>query len=296
MEWIGSLCSTATALFWALAVVMFKMSGETLSPTALNLFKGIVSLVLLVPTLWVMGEPLFPPEQTAGDWLRLGLSGVLGITLADNLFFMALKRIGAGLWAVVECLYLPLMIVFSAIWLGESIGVRGLVGAGLVVTAIIAGSHTDFSLDRPPKDFLIGLLMGAGAMLLLVLSIVLIKPLLDRTSVLWSTFVRMLGGVVGLLLLALLQGDRRQILAVLTPSPAWKLALPASIIGNYLAVITWLAGLKFTLVSVAAILNQLSTIFTFILAAVLLKEPVTRRRMAAIVLAVAGALLATVAG
>ncbi len=294
MEWIGISCSIATALFWAVAVVMFKLSGETLSPTALNLFKGIVTLILLLPTLWVAGEPAFP-RQSAGDWLMLGLSGVLGITLADNLFFMALRRIGAGLWAVVECLYLPFMILISAIWLDESIGVRGLLGAALVVVAVIAGSHTDFSFDRPRRELFIGMVFGSAAVFLLVVSIVLIKPLLDRTSVLWATFVRILAGVVGLLVFSLLHGDRRQILTVLTPSPAWKLALPASIIGNYLAVIAWLAGIKFTLVSVAAILNQLSTIFTFILAALLLNEPVTRQRLAAIVLAVAGALLATTA-
>jgi drug/metabolite transporter (DMT)-like permease len=40
----------------------------------------------------------------------------LGITLADNLFFIALQRLGAGLWAVVECLYLPVVIFLSAIF------------------------------------------------------------------------------------------------------------------------------------------------------------------------------------
>jgi drug/metabolite transporter (DMT)-like permease len=78
----------------------------------------------------------------------------------------------------------------------------------------------------------------------------------------------------------------------LKPSPEWKIALPASIVGNYLAMLAWLAGFKYTLVSVAAILNQLSTIFTFILAAMFLKEPVTLPRLIAIVLAVSGALLA----
>jgi drug/metabolite transporter (DMT)-like permease len=62
-----------------------------------------------------------------------------------------------------------------------------------------------------------------------------------------------------------------------------------------MAMLAWLAGFKYTLVSVAAILNQLSTIFTFILAAVFLKEPVTLPRLIAIVMAVCGALLAATA-
>jgi drug/metabolite transporter (DMT)-like permease len=40
MQLIGILCSTGAALFWASAVIMFKKSGETFSPMALNLFKG----------------------------------------------------------------------------------------------------------------------------------------------------------------------------------------------------------------------------------------------------------------
>jgi hypothetical protein len=60
MQLIGILCSVGAALFWATAVIMFKKSGETFSPMALNLFKGVVTLVLLVPTLWIAGVPLFP--------------------------------------------------------------------------------------------------------------------------------------------------------------------------------------------------------------------------------------------
>ena len=60
MQVIGILCSTGAALFWAAAVIMFKKSGETFSPMALNLFKGVVTLLLLVPTLWFAGVPLFP--------------------------------------------------------------------------------------------------------------------------------------------------------------------------------------------------------------------------------------------
>jgi drug/metabolite transporter (DMT)-like permease len=56
----------------------------------------------------------------------------------------------------------------------------------------------------------------------------------------------------------------------------------------------WLGGFKYTLASVSAILNQLSTIFLFVLAAIFLKEPLTPRRTIAVAMAVIGALLVTV--
>ena len=288
---IGNIFATATALFWASAVIMFKKSGETLSPTSLNLFKGVVTLFLLLPTLWLAGVPLFP-EYRLNDWVMMGLSGFLGITLADNLFFMALQRIGAGLWAVVECLYLPVVIFLSAIFLDEAIGFKGWVGALLVSTAIITGSISKAPIARPKRQLGVGIMCGIAATCLMAGSIVLIKPLLAHTGVLWASFARLLAGVSGLLVLSIISPDRRRIFRVLKPSPIWKFALPASIVGNYLAMLAWLAGYKYTLVSVAAILNQLSTILTFILAAIFLKEPVTSKRLFAIVLAVIGALLA----
>jgi drug/metabolite transporter (DMT)-like permease len=291
MQMIGILCSTGAAFFWAAAVIMFKKSGEAFSPMALNLFKGIVTLLLLVPTLWLAGIPLFPVRPVY-DWTLFSISGLLGITLADTFFFMALKRLGASRWAVVDCLYLPFIILISTLFLNESIGAKGIVGALLVLAAIGADACSGSSAAMPRKDFWIGLVFGVLAVILIAGSVVMVKPLLEETSVLWASFARLLSGVAGLIVIAVIHPERQTILKVLSPSPAWKIVLPASIVGNYLAMLAWLAGFKYTLVSVAAILNQLSTIFTFILAAVFLKEPVTLPRMIAIVMAVSGALLA----
>ncbi len=290
MQMIGILCSTGAAFFWAVAVVLFKKSGETFSPMALNLFKGVVTLLLLVPTLWLAGVPLFP-DRPACDWILFCISGVLGITLADTFFFMALKRLGASLWAVVDCLYLPFIILISALLLDESIGLRGILGALLVIAAIAADACSGSSVVISRQDLKTGLCFGVLAVVLIAGSVVMVKPLLEQTHVLWASFVRLLAGVAGLFVLGLIHADRRVILGALVPSAAWKMVLPASIVGNYLAMLAWLAGFKYTLVSVAAILNQLSTIFTFILAAIFLREPVTLPRLVAILLAVSGALL-----
>lgn len=291
MDLVGILCSLGAAVFWAMAVIMFKMSGDVLSPTALNLFKAIVTLVLLVPTLWIAGVPMFP-SCPASDWLMFGVSGIMGITLADNFFFMALRRLGAGFWAIVDCLYLPFIIAFSYVYLDESIGLKGVAGASLVVMGILSGSYQGKRADCSHSDFFSGLGLGVIAVSLMAGSIVMVKPLLVHTNILWASVVRLMAGVAGLLIITAIHPQRRTILGVLKPSAAWKMALPGSFVGNYLAMLAWLAGFKYTLVSVAAILNQLATIFTFVLAAIFLKEPVTLPRLIAIALAATGALLA----
>ena len=76
---------------------------------------------------------------------------------------------------------------------------------------------------------------------------------------------------------------------MLKPSSKWKFAIPASFLGTYLAMTMWVGGMKYIEVSKAALLNQLSTIFIFILAIIFLKEQLTKRRVAAIVTALTGA-------
>jgi len=289
---MGITCSIAAALFWSVAIILFKKSGDNFSPMALNLFKCTVTLVLLILTLLLCGIDLFP-EKPAYDWIMFCVSGLLGIALADTLFFIALSRLGAGMTAIVDCLYLPIVIFISFIFLDEILGIKGLFGATLVFIAIFVGSASKKGVSVTGIDFYIGIILGIFAITLIAGSIVMLKRLLENTNVLWASFARVLAGTLGLYIVVLLSPGRKKLLAELYPSKTWFSALPASVAGNYIAMIAWLAGMKYTMVSVAAVLNQLSTVFIFILAAIFLKEPVTLPRVSATILAVSGAILAT---
>ena len=290
MQMIGITCSLGAAFLWALALVLFKKSGETISPMALNIFKCTVTLPLLILTLLLFNIELFP-DRPLSDWIIFSLSGIFGITLADTFFFMALGRLGAGMTAVIDCLYLPLILFFSFIFLDEILGVKGLCGACLVIGAITISSAARPVVPITRKNLIQGLVLGIMAVSFLAGSIVMIKYRLKEVHFLWASFVRLLAGTIGLYLLALLHSDKKSLVAELYPSKSWKTALPASIIGNYMAMMAWLAGIKYILVSVAAVLNQLSAIFIFILAAIFLKEPITLPRLTATLLAVSGAIL-----
>ena len=292
MQIIGITCSIAAALFWSVAIILFKKSGDHFSPMALNLFKCTVTLVLLILTLLLCGIDFFP-DKPAYDWVMFCVSGLLGIALADTLFFIALSRLGAGMTAIVDCLYLPIVIFISFIFLDEILGIKGLFGATLVFIAIFVGSASKKGITVTGIDFFVGIILGILAIALIAGSIVMLKRLLEDTNVLWASFARVLAGTIGLYLVVLLSPGRKKLLAELYPSKTWFSALPASVAGNYIAMIAWLAGMKYTMVSVAAVLNQLSTVFIFILAAIFLKEPVTLPRVSATILAVSGAILTT---
>jgi len=60
-------------------------------------------------------------------------------------------------------------------------------------------------------------------------------------------------------------------------------------------MVLWLAGMKYTQASIASALNQMSNVFIFIFAALLLKEKLTVFRIIGIVLGFIGSLLVTFA-
>jgi drug/metabolite transporter (DMT)-like permease len=125
----------------------------------------------------------------------------------------------------------------------------------------------------------------------MALGITLAKPVLNRSPVLWATGVRLYAGVLSLAIFTLVSRKRRYVWSTLVPSAAWRFSLPAAVMGAYVAMVIWIAGMKFTQASTAAILNQTSAVFVLPIAALVLKEPVTRRKLGAVALAIGGVTL-----
>lgn len=292
---MGSAFALACAFFWAFAVILFKKAGKNFSPIALNIYKSVVAMILIGLTMLVMGIP-FVPDVPPRVWWLLILSGIFGVTLADIFYFSSLNRLGAGMVAVVECMYLPCVLGFSYLLLGERMGFWGIIGSTLVLCAILVGAVPLKNLtagDIHKGQDLWGICSGLLAMMFVALGIVIAKDVLDRADVFWATFVRVTAGLVGLVPIVLCHPERMRFARELKFSNAWLNAFPATVSGNYIALVLWVAGMKYTTASRAAVLNQMSTIFIFILATVWLKEKMTGRRLASIALAVIGAYLVT---
>ena len=292
IPYFGELLALVTAMVWAAAVILFKKSGETVHPIALNLFKNLLAVVLLFPTLYFVGESFWRPVPS-GDYLLLLLSGAMGIGIADTLFFMSLNMLGAGLSAIVDCLYSPCVIGTAMLWLGERLTVWQVVGVALIVSAVLEATLHKQGSHLTRRNLWLGVLYGALSMAIMAVGIIMVKPLLERSPIVWVSEWRLMGGVLVLAVVLIFHPQRRVILHSATISRGWGYMFSGSFLGAYLALILWLGGMKYAHASVAAALNQTSNIFIFILAAVFLRERITRRRAVGILLAVAGVYLVT---
>ena len=286
----GELCSILSALAWAIGLMFYRQLGATLPPLQLNFLKNLLVLGMMVPAIPLL-HGLAIPHFSAWQLAAAIGSGVLGIGLADTLYFRALNELGAGRMGVLGNFYSPFVIVLSFFFLDERLGAWQLLGFALVslgvwVAAWPRALEAEGRTARPAHA-LRGLGYAMLAIVLMAVSIVLVKRVLEAQPLLWVTGWRMLGALAAMLLIAAWRGETRNLRPDAAGLPWPKLAL-AAFVGQFLAMVLWLAGYKYTLASVAAVLNETASIFILLLAAIWLKEPLTRRAVAGVVLTFSG--------
>jgi drug/metabolite transporter (DMT)-like permease len=290
--YMGEAFSLLCAIIWALAVILFKKSGEKVHPIALNLFKNSLALVLFAITLMLFGESIIR-DVPFRQYALLLLSGVLGLGVSDTLLLKSLNLLGAGFWAILACLWAPAIITLSFIFLDERMSLLQLSGVVLIIVAILIVSTKKANLHIPGENLFWGIFWGVLAVGSGAVGIVIIKRLLEQSPILWVTEIRLIGGIISLMFVLLLHPRRKNIMATLKTPQSWGYTIGGSLTGAYLAMLVWLVGMKYTEASIASTLNQTNNIFIFIFAWLILKEPITRRRLISIILGVAGAFVVT---
>ena len=290
--YMGETFALLSAIFWAIAVILFKKSGEKVRPSALNLFKNIFASILLVITSLVLGKDIWL-QVPLNDYLLLLVSGIIGIGIADTLFLKSLNLLGASRNAIVSCSYSPIMILLSFLFLGERFTWIQTSGAVLIISAVIFTAQAKHHKDLSRRNLFIGIGLILLSNFLIVISVIMIKPLLDGSPLIWATLVRLVGATFTIIVYILLRKDRKELLVSITRIHNLGYMLSGSFFGTYLALMTWLAGMKYTQTSNAAVLNQTNQIFIFLFAAIFLKEKITSFKVVSIMIAIIGAILVT---
>ena len=282
----GELCSILSALAWAVGIILYRQLGASLPPLQLNFLKNLLVLGMLVPAvplLHGLSVPSFDGWQLAA---AVG-SGAIGIGIADTLYFRALNELGAGRMGVLGNFYSPFVIVLSVAFLGESLGPVQLAGFALVSTGVWVAAWPRAGKAPRPAHAVRGFGFALLSIVLMAVSVGLVKRTLAAQPLLWVTGLRMLGALAVMLAIAAWRGEVSRLAPPARGMP-WGRLLLAAFVGQFLAMVLWLAGYKFTLASVAAILNETASVFILLLAAFWLKEPLTRRSILGVGLTLGG--------
>ena len=284
---IGEACSIGAALSWAGGVIVYKRLGESLPPLQLNLIKNVLVLGMIVPTVLLVHGATAPILPTQAILLTL-VSGVLGIAIADTLYFRALNTLGAGRMGIVGNFYSPFVIVLSFVFLGERLNGLQLVGFALVSGGVLIVSSHDPQRRLSKADLRRGAAFGVCAVLLMASAIVMVKRVLEGQPLLWIVLLRLIGGVIGMLAIFAWRREPLPLPGRTAARLRWPLLVLAAFLGQYVSMVLWMAGYKYTAASVAAVLNETASVFIVLLAALFLHEGLDRRRIAGVTCTLSG--------
>jgi drug/metabolite transporter (DMT)-like permease len=286
---LGVVCALLAPLAWSIAVVLFKRSSAA-PPIAINLFKNTFAVVLLSVTMLVLRIPI-PMDRSAADWGRLAFSGFLGLAVADTLLFEGLRRIGAGRLAVVDTIYAPLVVLLCWVFLGEEPNAAFLLGGAAVIGGVTLATIDPGALTREGgREVTVGVVYATLAICGTAIGVVIAKPVLQHSSLVEVTWTRLVAGMFGVLAYTIVRGRGAEAMVAFRPGPLWRTLVPAAFVGTYLSLLFWLGGFKWADASVAAVLNQMATVYLLLFARFVLKENLRPRQVAGSLLAASGAL------
>ena len=289
MVW-GELFALSSALVWALAVILFRRSGETLPAFELNLFKNSFGLVLLVPTILLV-DGLQLPEFTVTELILVFVSGLVGIAVADTWYLKALNMMGASRTGIVSSLFSPFVIFLSAIFLGERLVPWQWLGFLLVISGVLLVTWRTNRSTVDTADVKRGVMYGVGAVFMMAAGVVMVKEVLEARSFLWTIELRMIGGVGGMLVYMLVSRQWQSVKRNFSQPQPWGTVMFASFLGAYFALILWLAGYKLIDASVASVLNETNVSFIVFLAWLMLGEQINRRKLVGLGLTLGGVII-----
>jgi len=284
---MGEFFSVACALCWALAVILFRRSGESLPAFELNLFKNLLAVALMAPTILIFHGPALP-GYSAAEWLVVVISGLLGIAIADTWYLRALNLLGASRTGVIGMLFSPFVIGLSMLFLGEQLRPLQFAAFGLVLGGVLLVVWSRNRQEISTRALREGAALAAGSVLLMAIGIVMVKPILESHEFMWTVGVRLAAGALGMLLFVSLARKWDSLLLHFRSPQPWPTIVGASLLGSYVSMIFWLAGYKLTQASIASVLNETAAIFIVLLAWLMLAEPLSPRKVSGVVLAFCG--------
>lgn len=285
---LGESLSLLCAFLWAFAVIFYKRAGDHFNAYEMNLFKSALVLILMIPTVLIFNGTAIPSFSQYQFWIIM-LSGFVGIMLADFFYLRALQLIGASLTGITGSLYSPFVVALSLMFLGESLQFWQYIGMLLVLGGVVLVGYRKKSLliEHPPVK---GFIYASLAVFFTALGIVIIKPISNDFPFFWLILIRSFGGFVSMLIYGLILRKSLSIWHVVKAKGGKWLILGA-FIGQYLSMMVWVAGYKYTSASIASILNETASIFILLLSWLMLGEQITKRKITGVTVTVIGVIL-----
>jgi len=299
-SYFGEISALTAALCWSIAVVIFKSVSNEISPFLITALKNTIALICFIIFFILFDIPLWYEGFIMSDYLKIIISGCLGMGFADILFIYALSQIGANRVAIINCFEPAVIYFFSIIMLGTILTTQQFIGFIVVIISLLIITYENDANEIDQKVKKKGMALQIIAVLLSSFGIVLIKPVLTKTNniiaiQLWITVFRLVPGFIIAWLVFLLQKNKQSLLLPIKKSRVLKKILLSSVLGTFVALSFWIIGYaNIDKPPVASIICQTSVIFITVFAWIILGERISKLRIISMIIAISGVFLITI--
>lgn len=284
-QFLGYLFALSSSFLWAFVAILYKNIGHKVSPIGMNIGKSLVAVLCIGTLLFIKG---FESMENKTLFFLI-ISGVLGISLGDTFFFMALYRLRPSIAILMTTLIPAITVLFAVLFLNEHPSVKSWIGIVLTVIGITIVLSKKKSEFEAKKTYLSGIIYGLLASICCSASVIFSKFALISISALGALFIRHLSGLILLIIWGIASSNMKLwFKPLLTDTSLTSKLFFASFLGAFLGTWFCLLGLKFATASVATVLNSTSPLFIIPLSYIMLKEKVSNNCIIGSIVAVTG--------
>lgn len=284
---LGILAALISAFAWAFSTVLIRVGLQGKSPISANIFRLYVVSLMYIAIFAISGT--FGAISSL-PWRLIAVAFVsaqFGFVIGDYFYFNALKRMGVSRTVPVTSTYPLWAILWAFLFLGREIEPQIIVGAFLVVLAVVIVRKAEERENLDPKGFIFALLAPVSWSV----AVVTMDWLTQSIDVLALAGLRMMLAALGVSVFLPRYADELRSMSLREALILTGAALFGLLIGQY----TFVYSVRTIGSQIAAPVSAINPIIASVLAIVFLKESPNRRILEGLILAVLGVILISTA-
>jgi len=293
-EQTGELAALGTALLWTLSTLAWTSAGRHVGATAVCFVRLLLTLVLLTLYGGLVRGQWWPVGVSAERWSVLAASGFTGFFLADILIFKAFLLIGPRLTVLLQAFTPPLAAQFSWLLLGDRLSGWQWVAMGVTLAGVVwvvLEGHNGTGDAHDPRRIALGILLAVLGAAVAAIALVLSKKGIGDLDPTVATFIRVLGGLAGMVPLVTVTRRWPSVVDTARHPRAVPLIVFGTLAGPLLGVILYMIAVRNCPAGVVSTIIATMPVLILPCVMVLYREKVSLRAAGGAVLSVAGVAL-----
>jgi len=289
MPYLGELSALITACLWSGSSLAFASATRHAGSFQVNITRLILALGYLSVSIILIRPDV---NLSLNQFIMLGVSGVIGLTIGDTFLFKAYQEIGPRVAMLIMSLAPAIAAILAYFILGEGVSATGALGilitiCGISLVVLGRKSNGTNSSSLTTLGIIYAFLAAAGQGGGLVFAKLAFRE--SPVDGFVATAVRIFASLIPLLPFGIAtKRYSRPYQTFIGNKRLLSLTIIGSILGPYLGITFSLIAIEYTSVGIAATIMAIAPILMLPLVRIVYNERITWRAILGAIVAVAG--------